>query len=189
MDKLKELEGKEVLSKDGKFMGELKDFTRRGDKIEKMVVKMNKDILEDIGEDKPMLSSVKRGIAIEKIKAISDNVILQDPLDDMHLHFEEVDEDDVLSTIKGMKINGSGGRDVGKVKDILINIENWGTPSLLVKLNKDILETLDLEGSLLSKTELAISMDHVAEISDWIMLDKSADEMGEIIEKEPVKKI
>ncbi|MEF8873468.1 MAG: PRC-barrel domain-containing protein [Candidatus Thermoplasmatota archaeon] len=189
MQKLKELEGKKVLTGDGKLAGEVNDFTYRVNNIERIVIKMNKDILEDIGEDKPLLSSVKRGLAIGEIKAFSDNVILHEDLDDLHLDFEEVSEEDLVSSLRGMKINDSGGRDVGKVTDILIDIENWSPPSLLVKLNKDILETLDVEGSLLSKTELAISMTHVDEISDWIILDKSADQMGEIIEKEPVKKV
>ena len=189
MEKLKHLEGKEVLSNDGKYLGTVLDFTYQGDKIENVFVKMNKDILEDIGEDKPILSSVKRAISVEKVKAFSDNVILYDALDDLHLDFEEVSEENLVSSLRGMKINCTEGRDVGKVNDILVDVDNWASPSLLVKLNKDILETLDLKGSMLSKTELAISMEHVGEISDRIMLDKSADAIGDIIEKEPIKKV
>ncbi len=189
MDKLKGLEGKKVLSGDGKLVGEVNDFTYQGNNIEKMVVKMNKDILEDIGEDKPILSSVKRCLHVGKIKAFSDNVILHGDLDDLHMDFEEVFEEELVSSIRGMKINDSGGRDVGKVTDVLIDVEGWSPPSLLIKLKKDILDTLDMKGSLLSKTELAVSMTHVEEISDWIILDKSADELGEIIQKEPVKKV
>ncbi len=188
MEGLKGLEGKKVLTKDGKLTGKVIDFTYQGDRIEKIVLKMNKDILEDIGEEKPMLSSVKRALEIEKIKAVSDNVILHKELDDLHLDFDEISEDNLLSAIRGLRINDSEGRDVGKVTDIMVDIEDWGTPSLLVKLNKDVLEPLDIEGSMLSKTELEISMRHVDEISDWIMLDKSADQLGDIIKKEPVKK-
>lgn len=189
MKKLKKLEGKEVLAKDGKYMGKVLDFTRTGDNIDMMVVKMNKDILEDIGEEKPMLSSVKRGIPIENIKAFSDNVVLHGALADLEGYFQEVSEKELVSSLRGMKMSGSQGRDVGKVVDVLIDVEGWSPPSLLVNLNKNVLETLDIEGSILSKTELAISMNHVDQISDRIMLDKSADEMGVIIEKEPVKKV
>ncbi|MFW6041164.1 MAG: PRC-barrel domain-containing protein, partial [Thermoplasmatota archaeon] len=189
MKRLKKLEGKEVLTNDGTIMGEFVDFTYRDGMIEKMVVKMNKDVLEDIGEEKPMFSSVRRGISIENIKAISDNVVLYGDFDDLYIDFEEVSEEDLVSEIRNKKINGSEGRDVGKVEDILIDVEEWNTPSMLVNLNKEVLETLDLKGSMLSKTDMVISMDHVAEISDWIMLDKSADEMGDIIDKESVKKV
>ncbi len=189
MEKLKRLEGKEVLSKDGKYMGKVLDFTYHVDDIKKILVKMNKDILEDIGEDKPMLSSVKRTISIERVKAFSDNVVLYDPLSDLHGVFQEFSEENLISSLKGMKINCTEGRDVGHVKDILVDVENWTSPSLLVKLNKDILETLDLKSSILSKNELAISMEHVERIRDRIMLDKSADEIGDIIDKEPIKKV
>ena len=189
MQKLKQLEGKEVLSKDGKYMGKVSDFTYHGDDIEKILVKMNKDILEDIGEDKPMLSSVKRAISIEKVKAFSDNVVLYDPLSDLPGVFQEFSEENLVSSLRGMKINSTEGRDVGQVRDILVDVENWTSPSLLVKLNKDIIETLDLKSSMLSKSELAISIKHVDKIRDRIMLDKSLDEIGEIIEEEPIKKV
>jgi len=190
MKALKELEGKEVLSSDGRLIGKVEDFTWDLDReLVKMVVKMNKDVLEDIGEEKPMLSSVRMGIELEQIKAFTDNVILYKPIDSLHVLFDDISDEDVISSIRGMEISGSNGRDLGKVTDILIDVDGWKSLSVLVKLNKEILETLDVKSSLLSKTRLAISMVHVVSISDRVMLDTSADELGEIIEKNPVKKV
>ncbi len=190
MRALKELNGKDVLSNDGRLMGKVEDFTYNLDyEVEKIVVKMNKDVLDELGEDKPILSSVQMGIPLDQIKAFTDNVILYKPIDDLHVHFHDISEDDLLSSIRGMEISGSNGRDVGKVTDILIDVEGWKSLSLLVKLKKEILQTLDVEGSLLSKTKLAVSIEHVDGISDRVMLDTSAEEMGDIIEKNPVKKV
>ncbi len=190
MKAFKEIEGTEVLSSDGKMMGKVEDFTYGNDhKLRDVVVKMNKDIVEELGEDKPLLASVKLKIDLEHIKAFTDNVVLNKALDELHIYFHEVTDDDLLTSIIGKELSGSEGEDVGKVDDMIIDTDSWDLPSMLVKLEKDVLETLDIKKSLLSKTRLGISMSHVTSIGDKVMLDSSAKEMGKILEDEPIKKM
>ncbi|MFW5904279.1 MAG: PRC-barrel domain-containing protein [Candidatus Saliniplasma sp.] len=190
MEVLDDIKGKEVLSGDGRLMGKLIDFTYDSEfKIDEIVIKMNKDVIDELGEDKPWLSSLKLGIGVSHVKAFTDNIVLKEPIEELYLHFEDVSEKKVASSFMGMEISGNQGNDVGKVEDILIDTESMGILSMMVKINKDILETLDLKKSLLSKTRLGISMEHVKNIGDMIMLDTSIDDMGKIIMEEPIKKL
>lgn len=135
------------------------------------------------------MSSLKLGIGVEHVRAFTDNIVLKESYDNLHLHFQDISDKDVISSFVGMEISASHGNYVGKVDDILIDTKSLGILSMLVKVNKEILQTLDLEKSLLSKTRLGISMEHVTNIGDKIMLDTSLEGMGRIIEEEPIKKL
>ncbi len=190
MKKLTDISGNEIVSKDGRLMGNLKGFTYNSDyKVGKFLCKMNKDVLEGLNKKKPIFSSVVLGASTKLIDAFEDNMILKVSFDNMEKYFKEVDEAPRLSSVIGLELSGKDGRDVGTVGDVILDNEEWDTHFLLVTLKKDIIETLDIEKSLLSKTKLGIAMDHIESISDIIILDKSAEEMGEIIESEPIKKI
>ncbi|MFO8110255.1 MAG: PRC-barrel domain-containing protein [Thermoplasmata archaeon] len=190
MKAFSDIKGKEVLSSDGRTMGKVEDFTYGKDFIiTGIVTKMNKEVIEDLGEDKPLLTSLKLGINTEQVKAFSDKVVLHEPLDELYIRFKEVSDKEVISSIIGMNISGSQGREVGKVKDILLDTDTWGIPSLLVKVNKDIMETLDVDKPLLSKTKLSISMTYVTDIGDMVMLDTSAEEMNKVIQDESIRKL
>lgn len=190
MKRLKETGGNEIISKDGRLMGTLKGFTYGSDyKINKFICKMNKDVLKGLNKDKPIFSSVILSASTKLIDAFQDNMILKVPFSKLDKYFKESDDAHHLFSIIGLKLSGKDGRDVGKVNDIILDNEEWDTHFLLITLKKDIMETLDVEKSFLSKAKLGIAMDHIKSISDVIILDTSAEEMGEIIESEPIKKI
>lgn len=190
MKKLTDISGNEIVSKDGRMMGNLKGFTYSSDyKVDKFICKMNKDVLDGLNKKKPIFSSVVLGASVKLVDAFEDNIILKVPFSKLDKYFKEVDDAPRLSSVIGLKLSGKDGRDVGKVGDVILDNEKWETNFLLVTLKKDIIETLDIEKSLLSKTKLGIAMDHIKSISDIIILDKSAEEMGDIIESEPIKKI
>ena len=190
MKKLTDISGNEIVSKDGRLMGNLKGFTYNSDyKVGKFICKMNKDVLEGMNKEKPIFSSVLLSASTKLIDAFEDNMILKVPFSKLEKYFKEVDDAPRLSSVIGLKLSGKDGRDVGKVGDVILDNEKWETHFLLVTLKKDIIKTLDIEKSLLSKTKLGIAMDHIESISDIIILDKSAEEMGDIIESEPIKKI
>lgn len=190
MKTFKEIEGKEVISSDGRMLGKVADLVYDEELIiEGVVLKMNREILEDIGEDKPLLTSPKLLIELQHVKALSDKVILNEPFDELHIYFKDITGYDLVTGLIGMDISGSDGADIGKVTDLLVDTENWMKPHILVKLNKDLLESLSINRSLLSKTRLGISMTHVVGIADVVMLDTSLDEMDRIIQDESIKKV
>ncbi len=190
MKKLKDTGGNEIISKDGRMMGNLKGFKYNSDyEISRFICKMNKDVLDGLNKEKPMFSSVILSASTKLIDAFQDNMILKVPFSKLDKYFKESKDSHRLSSIIGLKLSGKDGRDVGKVNDVIIDNEEWDTHFLLVTLKKDIVDTLDVEKSFLSKAKLGIAMDHIKSISDVIILDTSAEEMGEIIESEPIKKI
>lgn len=190
MKRLKDTGGNEIISKDGRMMGNLKGFKYNSDyEIGRFICKMNKDVLEGLNQEKPMFSSVILSASTKLIDAFQDNMILKVPFSKLDKYFKESKDSHRLSSIIGLKLSGKDGRDVGKVNDVIIDNEEWDTHFLLITLKKDIMETLDVEKSLLSKAKLGIAMDHIKSISDVIILDTTAEEMGEIIESEPIKKI
>lgn len=190
MEEFDELESKEVLSSDGNLVGKLADFTLEEDwRMEGMEVKIDKDAADELGAEKPLLSSPKMKIALTHVKAVSDKIVLDEPLEELYRYFEEDEFADRIMSIIGLKISDSEGNDIGKVEDLLIDVEEFGKPSLSVTLEKDMLEDLNVKKSFLSKTRVGISMEHVRDIGDVVMLDTTAENLGEIIEKEPVKKI
>ncbi len=190
MKPFKEIEGKEVLSSDGRVMGKLTDLIYSQEyRPVSLIVKMNKDILEELGEDKPIFSSVRLKIDIDHVKAFSDNIVLNKALDDLHIYFHVVEEESIASELVGNSLSGSEGRDVGKVLDILVDTGSWGPLSMLVKINKEMVEELNQKRSFLSKTKMGISMKHVTDVGDIIMLDTTAEEMGDIINDVPIKKM
>ena len=190
MKRLKETGGNEIISKDGRLMGTLNGFKYNSDyEISRFICKMNKDVLEGLNKEKPMFSSVILAASTKLIDAFQDNMILKVPFSKLDKYFKEYNDKHRLSSIIGLKLSGKDGRDVGKVNDVILDNEEWDTHFLLVTLKKDIVDTLDVEKSFLSKAKLGIAMDHIKSISDVIILDTSAEEMGEIIESEPIKKI
>ncbi|MFO7991111.1 MAG: PRC-barrel domain-containing protein [Thermoplasmata archaeon] len=190
MKTYEELEGREVLSSDGNLMGAVDDFTLTEDRqMDGMVVKINKKVIDELGMDKPLLSSLKMEIKLEHIKSVSDKVILNKSLDELYKYFVEEEFATELTSLIGREISDSAGTNVGEVEDILMDTETWGTPSILAKLDNSVLEDLDMKKALLSKTKIGISMGHVSDIGDVVMLDTTAEDMGKIIEKEPVKKV
>ena len=190
MKRLNEIGGNDVISKDGRLLGNLIGFTYNSDyKVSRFVCKMNKDVLEGLNKEKPLLSSVVLGASVKLVGAFKDNMILKLPYEKLEKYFKDVSGAHRLSSLIGLRMSAKDGRNVGKVDDIIIDNEKWDTHFLLVKLRKDIMKTLDIEKSLLSKAKLGISMDHIKSISDIIILDTSAEQMGKVIEEEPIKKI
>ena len=62
-----------------------------------------------------------------------------------------------------------------------IDTNLWRMPSLLVKIKKDALDTIKKDKCLLCGSQLHISMDHVVDIGDYVMLEMTVENIGEIL--------
>ncbi len=187
---LKELNKKGVLTSDGVEIGIVSDVKlERSLNIAGLSLRIDKKMAEDLALDKPFLSSMKGDISIEHVKSISDSVLLNKRLEDLYKYIRDDTEWRPASELVDYKISDSNGKDIGEVHELLLDEENWGIPEMIVTIKKDTLELMDMKKSLLSKTKLGISMEHVENIGDYIMLDTNADNLGEIIKEESVKKV
>lgn len=190
MISLKDFKKMGVLTEDGVRLGTVRDVKLgSGLDIKGLGLKIDKKMAEDLALDKPILSSLVGDVGINHVKSVSDNVLLNQRLDDLYKYIKDETDWKSASELFDFKISDSNGKTVGDVDDILLDEDEWGVPMMVVKIEKDTLDILDIKKSLMRKTKLGISMEHVENIGDYIMLDTTADNLGDIIKEEPVKKV
>jgi sporulation protein YlmC with PRC-barrel domain len=190
MTHLSELKKKDVVSADGKIIGTVNSAIITGKmEISGLVIKMSKAAIEAIGKKKPLFSSLLMDVNVEEIKGIQDTVVLNHLWKDIseHLlpHNTKFDAERLIS----MDVLGTGGKIVGTVEDINIDTQNWQLPSLIIKVKKDALETIKMENCLLCGNRLHISMQHITDVGDYVMLEVTADNIGKILDITPIKKL
>ncbi len=196
MRRLKELQGRVVTNPsyfgtDRRFIGKLEDLTHQKQNIDKIIIDINEEALENVGKKKPELSPTRGCIPIEKVnvETMGDQVMLYEPLKNVCSDLQEISKEKVLSSLKGKVVSDRKKRVVGKVNYVLIDTENWISPAIVIKLEKEILNTLDIEESKIYNLELPVSMEHVERTSDQIMMDNAAEKMEEVIDKELINEV
>lgn len=189
MERISELKKMEAVSADGKIIGTIASAIITGKlEIKGLSIKLNKETIVAIGKKKPLLSSLIMDINVNDIQGIKDKVVLNHTMTDINNylipHNEKFDSDRLL----GMEVLGSKGKIIGKVDDIKIDVEHWTLPSLIIKIRKDALELAKMEKCLLGGNRLHISMQHIIDVGDYVMLEMTAENIGEILENTPIKK-
>jgi len=188
MTRLSDLKKMDVVSSDGKIVGTVKSVIITGKMaISGLVIKMNKEATTTIGKKKPFLSSLRMDINIEEIKGIKDKVVLYHSLGDLSNYLLSHNIKFDAERLLGMEVLGVGGKIVGTVEDINIDTQSWRLPSLIIKIRKDALEMLRTEKCLLRDNRLHISMEHIVDIGDYVMLEVTAEDIGKILDTTPIK--
>jgi sporulation protein YlmC with PRC-barrel domain len=79
------LNGKEVVSSDGRELGHVKDFEidTASWKVKGLVIKLNRSILEDVHLRKPFVGSQEIVVSSAHVDALSDKVILTKSLEEL----------------------------------------------------------------------------------------------------------
>jgi sporulation protein YlmC with PRC-barrel domain len=189
MTRLSDLNKTDVVSADGKIIGTVHSAIITGKmQISGLVIKMNKEAIKIIGKKKPFFSSLRMDINIEEIKGIKDKVVLNHSWKDIGYYLLSHNIKFDAERLRGMEVLGIGGRIVGTVEDINIDTQNWKLPSLIIKIRKDALEMLKMEKCLLGDNRLHISMQHIIDVGDYVMLEVTAEDIGKILENTPIKK-
>lgn len=193
MMQLGDLKKRDVISSDGKVIGSVEGVTLLGKwSVGDLTVKIEKDVTESLGLKKPLLFALRMDLKVENIKALSDRVVLNKPLKEIGRLLKEHNEELSAGRMEHMEIVDTGGKLIGKVDDIVLNCKTectqWEIPSLLVDVNKDAVAEIGLKKSLLRGSSIHISMKHVSDVGDVVMLNLDAENVGEIIESAPIKK-
>lgn len=178
-----------VVSSDGKIIGTVNSAIITGKmEISGLVIKMNKAAATTLGKKKPFLTSIYMDVNIEEIKGIKDTVLLNHTWSELGnfllAHNTKFDAERLL----GLDVLGTGGKIVGTVEDINIDTQSWRMPSLIIKIRKDTLETIKTEKCLLCNNRLQISMQHIVDIGDYVMLEVTTEDIGKILDTTPIKK-
>jgi sporulation protein YlmC with PRC-barrel domain len=189
MTRLSDLNKTDVVSADGKIIGTVKSAIITGKmEIRGIVIKMNKMATKTIGKKKPFLSSLLMDVNIEEIKGIKDKVVLNHFWNDIGDYLLSHDIKFDAERLLGMEVLGIGGKIVGTVEDINIDTQSWKLPSLIIKIRKDALEMVKMEKCLLGDKHLHISMQHIVDVGDYIMLEVTVEDIGKILDSTPIKK-
>jgi sporulation protein YlmC with PRC-barrel domain len=190
MTRLSDLKKIDVVSADGKIIGTVNSIIITGKmEISGLVIKLNKAAIETIGKKKPFLSSLQMDVNIEEIKGIQDKVILKDYWKYIGNYLIQHNTKFDAGRLIGMEVLGVGGKIVGTVEDINIDTNNWQLPSLIVKIKKDAVEMVKIDKCLLCGNRLHISMQHITDVGDYVMLEVTADNIGKILDNTPIKKV
>ena len=181
---------KEIVTTGGRILGTLDGFALKNDwSVSGLTVKINNDVMADLGLTKPFLGSLRLDIGVNHVKAMGDNIVLNKSIPDLNGHLTEYHENNNASNVVKMEIVDSKGRDVGAVEDVILDDKLWRIPSLLVSVNKDVSEILNVKKPLLSNSKVSLSTQHINGAWDKVMLSVTTEHLSEILEQVPTKTI
>jgi sporulation protein YlmC with PRC-barrel domain len=190
MKRLSQLRKTEVLSADGKIIGTVASAIITGKlEISGLSIKLNKEAVSAFGKKKPIFSSLHMDVNISDIAGIQDKVVLRYLLKELGNHLLPHNERFDAEKLLGMQVVGTQGKVVGTVDDINIDVQDWKLPSLVIKIKKDAFESAKMEKWRLGGNRLHVSAQHIIDIGDYVMLEVTAENIGEILEKAPIKKV
>jgi sporulation protein YlmC with PRC-barrel domain len=87
-----------------------------------------------------------------------------------------------MSEIKFGELEGKGvltqdGREVGAVDDIVIDYEAWTVRTLVVKLERELLEQFHMKKPMFGTQTIQIPVSYVSGVSDKVILQKKLEEL------------
>jgi sporulation protein YlmC with PRC-barrel domain len=190
MINLSELKKLEVISSDGHLIGRVQSVIIT-DKwlITGLSIKIIKDVLETLEKKKPFLSSLYLDVNINDIKGIKDKVVLWHSIKELGVYLLSHNTKFDAERLIDLEVLGEAGKVVGKVEDLKIDENLWTKPSLIIKIRKDALKMMKMNEYLIRGTKLQISMHHVMDVGDYVMLEVSAENIGQILENVSIKKV
>ncbi|MBN1860629.1 MAG: PRC-barrel domain-containing protein [Candidatus Thermoplasmatota archaeon] len=182
MTKLSDLRKKEVISSDGHIIGTVHSAIITQERtIFGLTIKIKKKMAQTLEKKKPLLSPLLLDVKIDEITGVRDKVVLHHPLKELGTqllpHNTKFDAERLL----GVDVLGREGKVVGSVEDMEIDTLIWTVPTLLIKVKKDALETIKKDKCVLCGSQLHISMHHVIDIGDYVMLEMTAENIGQIL--------
>lgn len=188
MTHLSELRKREVVSSDGHVIGTVQSAVITEERtIIGLTIKIKKKIIKVLGKKKPLLSPLYLDAKVEQIKAVKDKVILNYPLKELGLYLLSHNKEFDAERLLGLEVLGVDGKVVGTVEDIEINTAKWTVHSLSIKIKKDALDMIKKDKCSLCGSQLHISMDHVNDIGDYVMLEITVENIGEILKNMPLR--
>lgn len=190
MKNMSDMYKKEIVTTSGRVLGTLDGFAVKNDwTVSGLTVKINNDVMADLGLTKPFLGSLRLDVGVNHVKAMGDNIVLNKSIPDLNGHLTEYHENNNASNIVKMEIVDSKGRDVGAVEDVILDDKLWRIPSVLVSVNKEVSEILNVKKPLLSNSKVSLSTQHINGAWDKVMLSVTTEHMSEILEQVPTKPI
>ena len=180
----------EVVGNDGNLLGWVKGFTfpAVGDwRVTGVSLKMEKESHEELSIKKPFMGGAMMDVGVEDIKTVSDNILLNIPQTSMKGHLRPHSEARNIANIIDKQVIDKDGKDMGVVADVMVETDGWRFPSILIKLDKEVLKFLKLEKCPDCERYVLLPLGNVGSIGDNVMLKIDKERMGDLVQKAPVK--
>jgi len=92
------------------------------------------------------------------------------------------------SQLTGKMVVSQDGADVGEVQGLDVNVETWKVETLEIKLERDVLEKLNLKKPIFGTQSVRISTDRISGVSDTVVLKNTVKEIAFVDSPEPTPK-
>ena len=89
-----------------------------------------------------------------------------------------------FSELGGKDVLTQDGREIGKVEDLIIQHEAWAIPKLIVKLDRDLLETFHMKKPMFGTQTFHVPTSFVSGIGDKVILHKKLEELTAMAQAE-----
>lgn len=91
-----------------------------------------------------------------------------------------------MSEIKFSELEGKGvltqdGREIGEVSDCVIDHEGWSIETLVVKLERDLLEEFHMKRPMFGTQTVQLPTSYVSGVGDRVVLHKKLEELTAIV--------
>ncbi len=97
-----------------------------------------------------------------------------------------------MSRIKFSELDGKGvisqdGRELGTVSDTVLDHASWRIETLVVKLDRDLLEAFHMKRPMFGTQTIQIPTGHVSGVGDKVILHKTLEELTALARAEAAK--
>jgi sporulation protein YlmC with PRC-barrel domain len=184
---LEDVIGDEVISSDGKIIGELDGIAIDTDTWRAPVVRicLNRGLDSTLGINKPLFGAACIFTESSNIENVSDLVTLSKTLGDLKNFLINPSQVPLMAgNIVGRRVAGRQGQEIGIVESILFDTDGpWMVRSLSVRLGKAVVADMKLKRSLLNTPLISITTKDIRTVGDIVMLSIDASQLGEIMVK------
>ncbi len=89
-----------------------------------------------------------------------------------------------FSELSGKGVISQDGRELGSVSDCVLDQSSWQIDSLVVKLDRDLLESFHMKRPLIGTQTIQIPTAYISGVGDKVILFKTLEELTEIAREE-----
>jgi len=190
MERISKFANMEIIGSDGDLLGWAQGFSFAavGDwRVTSVAVKLEKESHEEMGVKKPLMGGAIVDLTVDTIRTVGDNIVLREPQKAMRTHLKTHAEAKDISNVVEKQVIDKDGKDLGFVVDVMVDTASWRFPSLLIKLEKEVLELLRKGKCPDCERHVTLPIMNVSSIGDNVMLGITKDRLGDLVQKTPVK--
>jgi sporulation protein YlmC with PRC-barrel domain len=178
---LEEIIGLEVISSDARVLGTVEGvmIDPTGWKVRALKVGLRRGLEEMLGHKRRYFTVDKAFIQTEEIDSVSDAIILRKPLSSVpEIFVSEENEGTPAGALLGKRVICCNARFVGNVDNLLIDpMKEWTIPYIQVKLERDALDQLNLQRSLMTSSLLSMRTADIRSIGDMVIMAVTMDDI------------